>query len=271
MAIGSNPVLNDKTFATERWGGIMADLQKAENKQASQSVASRTMTVQGVVIKTSILLVLCVVAAVVNWTLALNKETSMIANGLGVGGMILGLIISLALFFKQNWAAFLSPVFAIAEGLFLGWISLMFASMGAKQGLNSGIVMNAVLITFGCFAGCLVAYSMGFIRLGKTAMTVLCMGCAGLGMTYLASWILPMLGFNGISAIHQGGPLGLAVSGIAIVLAVLSLVASIQFVDDGVKSGAPKFMEWYAAYGLLSTLVWLYIEILRLLNKLRNN
>jgi uncharacterized YccA/Bax inhibitor family protein len=90
-------------------------------------------------------------------------------------------------------------------------------------------------------------------------------------LTYAASWILPMFGVTGMQAIHEGGPIGLVVSGIAIVLAVMSLIMSIQFVDEGVRGGAPKYMEWYAAFGLLSTLVWLYIEILRLLNKLRNN
>jgi uncharacterized YccA/Bax inhibitor family protein len=265
MAIGSNPLLNEKTFANERWGGIMADLQKAEGK-----AISTTMTTQGVVVKSSVLFVLCVMSAVVNWVLAGKNDTAGIATLLGIGGAVLGLVISLVLCFKQNFAAFLSPIYAIGQGLLLGWISLVIAKSGPK-GMDTGIVINAVLLTFGCFAGCLVAYAMGLVRIGRTAAAAITIGCVGLMLTYAASWILPMFGVTGMQAIHEGGPIGLVVSGIAIVLAVLSLIMSIQFVDEGVRGGAPKYMEWYAAFGLLSTLVWLYIEILRLLNKLRNN
>jgi uncharacterized YccA/Bax inhibitor family protein len=183
---------------------------------------------------------------------------------------VLGLIISLVLCFKQNFAAFLSPIYAIGQGLLLGWISLMIAKSGPK-GMDTGIVINAVLLTFGCFAGCLVVYAMGLVRIGRTAAAAIGIACCGLMLTYAAGLILPMFGLNGIRAIHESGPIGLVFSGIAIVLAVMSLIMSIQFVDEGVRGGAPKYMEWYAAFGLLSTLVWLYIEILRLLNKLRSN
>jgi len=266
MAIGSNPLLNEKTFASERWGGIMADLQKAEAK-----TISTTMTTRGVVIKSSILLVLTVLSATVNWVLASKQETSELATMFGIGGGLFTFVTGWILFFKQNLATYLAVPYAIAKGFVLGWFSLIIASLGAKKGIDAAIVINAVLLTFGCFVGCIAAYGFGWVRLGRTMRTAIFMGVLGICFTYLLSAILPMFGVTGMNVLHSSGPIGIAFSGVVIVLAVLSLLSAIQFIDEGVQGGAPKYMEWYAAYALIMTLAWLYIEILSLLNKLRNN
>lgn len=255
-----NPLLNEKTFAPERWGGIMDQL----NGSGSMATRPTTMTVGGVVNKTVFLFGLCLLGASGAWILV---EKGIIHPGLLlIVGMLGSLVLSLILMFKSSLAKWLSTPFAVLEGLFLGALSTLF---NAKY---PGIVPNAVLITFGVFLGALIAYRAGWIRMGKTARAVMMMGFAGISLAYLASFILSMVGYqgSGFMAIHKGGPIGLIFSGIAIVIGIMSLIDSIQTVDEGVKAGAPKEFEWVGAFGLLSSLVFLYIEILKLLGKLQS-
>jgi len=200
---------------------------------------------------------------------ALTPETQTIGQGFGAvapwmwGGLIGGLVMALVISFKPTTAPFLAPVYALLEGLFLGAISAAF------EVAYPGIVMQAVALTFGTLGTLLFAYRTGVIRatenfkLGVTAAT------GGIFLVYMASWIM---GFFGVSMpfIHESGLIGIGFSVFVVIIAALNLVLDFDFIENGVERGAPKFMEWYAAFGLLVTLVWLYIEILRLLSKLQS-
>jgi uncharacterized YccA/Bax inhibitor family protein len=254
-----NPLLNEKTFAPEKWGGVE---QNILSQLGSKLANPNTMSVSGVVNKTIFLFGLCLLGATGSWLLV---EKGIVHPGLlAIIGALGGMVCSIALIFKATLAKWLGGPFAILEGLFLGALSIM---LNAKY---PGIVTNAVVITFGVFIGALIAYRAGWVRMGKTARAIMTMGLIGIGLSYLASMLLPMIGFNGIKAIHQGGTIGLVFSAIAIVIAVMSLIDSIQMVDEGVQNQAPKDYEWVGAFGLLSSLVFLYIEILRLLAKLQS-
>jgi uncharacterized YccA/Bax inhibitor family protein len=252
----SNPMLNEKTFASERWEGVMNQID---------SSVPKTMTVGGVVNKTVFLFGFCLLGAVVSWMLV---EKGIVHAGLltligSLGGFVLSLIVA----FSGKMAKWLGAPFALLEGVFVGALSIL---LNARF---EGIVTTAVLITFGVFIGAIIVYRAGWIRLGKTARSILFMAMIGISLTYLASFILGMIpGMNSSSfmAIHKGGVIGIVFSGVVVFFAVMSLFNSIQIVDEGVQSGAPKDFEWVASFGLLSSLVFLYVEILKLLAKLQS-
>jgi uncharacterized YccA/Bax inhibitor family protein len=259
----SNPAFSkQEAFAPREWGGIMADLQRSESKAR---IASTTMTVQGTIVKTAILLAIAVIVAVFAWNQAsTNPATAMPMALAGIfGGLVVGLIIG----FKPTSAPFLAPVYAILEGLILGVISLIVAQKVGPQG--TWMVAQAVGITLGILAALLIAFSMGLIRIGSTATKVVIVATLGVGLVYVASMASNLFGFGGFGFIHQGTPLGIGFSIFVIALASFNLVLDFQYIESGVENQAPKYMEWYAGYGLLVTLVWLYIEVLRLLMKLR--
>lgn len=250
----SNPVLKEETFAPSNWSGITRELAP---RQAG------VMTMTGTVAKTGFLLLLCIASALaaaqVVSTTAVNPMILM------VGGAIGGLVIALIISFKPTTAPFLAPVYAILEGAFLGTISLAIAG---RSPAGSVLILQAVALTFGIFIALLVGFGLGLVRLGSTATKVVIVATAGVAITYLASFVLSMFGINAMGAIHGSGMFGIGFSLFVIVLASLNLVLDFQFIERGVEAQAPKYMEWYAGFGLLVTLVWLYIEVLRLLSKL---
>jgi len=154
-----------------------------------------------------------------------------------------------------------APIYAVAEGFFLGGLS------GLVNLRFPGIPFQAVCLTFGTLFMLLMAYQTGWIRatenfkLGVTAAT------GGICMLYLVSMVMGFFGMQ-IPFIHESGPIGIGFSVFVVIIAALNLVLDFDFIEHGAEHGAPKYMEWYAAFGLLVTLVWLYIEILRLLSKL---
>ena len=164
--------------------------------------------------------------------------------------------------FKPTASPYTAPIYAACQGLFLGAISAMF------ERSYPGIVVQAVGLTFGTLAALLMAYTSGLIKptenfkLGVTAATGAVM------LLYMASFVLRMFGIQ-IGFIHDSGLFGIGFSVVVIVIAALNLVLDFDFIETGIKRGAPKYMEWYGAFGLLVTLIWLYLEILRLLAKLR--
>jgi uncharacterized YccA/Bax inhibitor family protein len=170
--------------------------------------------------------------------------------------------------FNKKWSPFTTPVYAILEGLFLGGISAIVQQRFQEQYPN--IVLHAVLLTFGVLVALLMAYRSGLInptqnfRLGVFAAT------GGIVMMYFFSFILGMFGME-VGFLHGNGPVAIIVSVIIVIIAALNLVLDFDFIEQGAEAGAPKYMEWYAAFGLVVTLVWLYIEILRLLSKLAAN
>jgi len=181
-----------------------------------------------------------------------------------IGGAIGGLIFGLITAFKPTAAPYTAPVYAALEGLFLGGISALFELM------YPGIVVQAVALTFGTLGALLLAYTSGLIKptenfkLGITAAT------GAIFLVYMVSMVMNMFGSGGIGFIHDSGPIGIGFSVVVVIIAALNLVLDFDFIESGAKRGAPKYMEWYGAFGLLVTLVWLYLEILRLLSKLRS-
>lgn len=238
-----NPALNQNTFDSVRSAGVEG------------------MTLNGTVHKTGILLVLAVVAATFTWDQFTQNPAQ--AFPWMIGGAIGGLVVALVTVFKKEWSPLTGPLYAVLEGLFLGAIS------AAYNQRFEGIVLQAVLLTFGTLAALLMAYVSRLIqpsqnfRLGVTAAT------GGICLLYLISLVMGMFGMR-IPFIHESGWIGIGFSLFVVVIAALNLVLDFDFIEQGCQQGAPKFMEWYGAFGLLVTLVWLYLEILRLLSKLNS-
>lgn len=238
----ANPALNDKVFSIEDTG-------------------AKTMTLEGSVGKTAILLTLLVLASGFTWTPSASNPQ--LAQSLTFGGAIAGLILAVITIFRPTAAPFTSPLYAIAQGLFLGGISAVFESR------FPGIVVQAVVLTFGTLGALLLAYTSGVIRATENFKLGVVAATGGIFLTYLISVIGSFFGFR-IPFIHDAGPIGIAFSLFVVVIAALNLVLDFDFIENAVARGAPKYMEWYGAFGLLVTLVWLYVEILHLLSKLQS-
>ena len=182
-------------------------------------------------------------------------------NGFMIGGGIGGLIFALITIFRKTLAPFTAPVYAVLQGLLLGGISAMLNSQ------FPGIVIQAVTLTFGTLFALLFAYRSGLIKVTENFRLGVVAATGGIFIAYLLSFILGLFGVN-IGFMHSNGPVGIIVSLVIIVVAALNLVLDFDFIEHGAASGAPKYMEWYAAFGLMVTLIWLYLEFLRLLSKL---
>lgn len=242
----ANPALNKNTFSSVR----------------GFSFTENMMTLQGTVNKTVILLSLALLSAFWVWRKFFIYETPQISLYLW-GGAIGGFIAAMVAIFKPTTAPIVAPIYALLEGLFLGGIS---SFMEARF---PGIVIQAVGLTFGTLFALLFAYKSGLIRATENFKLGVAAATGGVFMLYMVSIILGFFGMN-VPFIHSNGIIGIGVSGIIVIIAALNLVLDFDFIEHGVAQGAPRFMEWRAALGLMITLVWLYIEILHLLSKLRS-
>nr|WP_298151815.1 Bax inhibitor-1/YccA family protein [uncultured Pseudoxanthomonas sp.] len=256
MIRSGNPALKESTFL---------DL-------GSGTVVSRdagAMTLNGTVNKTGILLLLSVLTAAFAWTQSVvtgPDGTAMVAPGVTVyalGGAIGGFILALVTVFKKTWSPVTAPLYALVEGFFLGAISAVFELK------YPGIVFQAVLLTFGTLGALLAAYRSGLIRATENFKLGVVAATGGIALVYLVSMGLRLFGKD-IPLIHESGLVGIGFSLFVVVIAALNLVLDFDFIESGVEAGAPKYMEWYGAFGLMVTLVWLYIEFLRLLAKLQS-
>ena len=237
----SNPTLNDNTFT----GAI--------------AVGEQRMTIQGTVNKTAALLVIVMFAAIFTWQKFAANPAG--AWPLMIGGAIGGFIIGLVTTFKKEWSPVTAPIYALCEGLFVGGISAVY---NAKF---NGIVLQAGMLTFGTLFALLAAYCTGWIRATENFKLGVVAATGGICIMYLVSWVLSMFNVN-MSFMHGSGLLSIGISAFVVVIAALNLVLDFGFIEQGAEVGAPKYLEWYGAFGLLVTLVWLYLEILRLLAKL---
>ncbi len=241
----SNPALNAKAFQGEGVG------------------LGEAMTLQGTVNKTGLLLICVIATAAWTWNIYTRSQNpAAVLPLLAIGG-IGGFIFALVTIFKKTWAPVTAPVYALLEGLLLGGISAIYDVR------FHGIAIQAVSLTFGTLAILLLAYRSGLIpvtekfRLGVVAAT------GGIMLFYVATIVLGFFGIH-FTTISGSGPIGIAFSGFVVVVAALNLVLDFDFIESGVAAEAPKYMEWYAAFGLMVTLIWLYLEILNLLAKLRS-
>ena len=252
MMRSGNPALKESTFL---------DL-------GSGTVVSRdggAMTLNGTINKTGILLLLTVLTAAFSWNQALGPD-GLPAPGFAVymwGGAIGGLVLALITVFKKTWSPVTAPLYALVEGFFLGAISAVY---NAQFG---GIVMQAVMLTFGILFALLFAYRSGLIKATENFKLGVVAATGGIALVYLATIALGFFGIK-IPLIHESGLAGIGFSLFVVVIASLNLVLDFDFIETGVEQGAPKYMEWYGAFGLMVTLVWLYLELLRLLSKLQS-
>ena len=222
-----------------------------------------SMTLNGTVHKTGILLLLCVITATFAWNQIQFTADGAVGAGPYVwGGAIGGLVLALVTTFKKTWAPITAPLYAIVEGFFLGAISALY------NHVYDGIVMQAVLLTFGTMFALLFTYRSGLIRATENFKLGVVAATGGIFVVYLATIVLGLFDIR-IPMIHESGIVGIGFSLFVVVIAALNLVLDFDFIETGVDAGAPKYMEWYGAFGLMVTLVWLYIEFLRLLAKLR--
>ena len=221
------------------------------------------MTLNGTVHKTALLLIGLIATASITWRRTMLTEDPSSLFSYLIVGVIGGLLVGIITVFKKEWSPVTAPLYCVLQGIFLGIISAMIEQR------FPGIVFQAVSLTFGTLASLLLAYQTGLIKatenfkLGVTAAT------GGIMLIYLINFVMSFFG-SGIPYIHESGTFGILFSLFVVVIAALNLVLDFDFIENGVEQKAPKYMEWYAAFGLLVTLIWLYIEILRLLAKMRS-
>lgn len=237
----SNPALNDNTFQPAYAGG-------------------QVMTIRGAINKSVLLLFLVMVPAIWTWTRFMEGRPEA-AMPFVVGGVIGGLVFGLITNFKKEWSAVTAPLYAICEGLFLGAISALFESK------VHGIVMQAAMLTFGTLFAMLAAYRSGWIRATEKFKAGVVAATGGVFFLYLVCWILSLFHVN-VSFLYSSSLLSIGLSVVIVIIAALNFILDFDLIEQGSAVGAPKYMEWYAGFGLLVTLIWLYIEILKLLAKL---
>jgi len=219
--------------------------------------SSESMTIQGTVNKTLILTGLIMVSASMTWKMIIAGSAG--AWGLTIGGAIVALIAVIVMMFKMQWAGFLAPLYALAEGLFLGGISAVYST------LFDGIVLKAVALTFGVLLAMLFMYKSGIIKATEKFKQGVMAATLGVVVMYGLTWLLSMFGVR-LPYLHEGGLISIGISLVVIVIAALNLILDFDNIEQGVAHSAPKTMEWMGAVGLMVTLVWLYVEILRLLS-----
>jgi uncharacterized YccA/Bax inhibitor family protein len=233
----SNPTLNNKMFNATRAG-----------------TGQEVMTTRGAYQKTAILLSLCVGSATFTWSAAGTRFMMV--------GLIAGFILAMITIFKKQWSMITAPLYAICEGLALGGISFMYQSQ------YPGIVANAIMLTFAVMALMLYAYASGMIKVTEKFKKILMISTGAIFLVYMVGFVMSFFG-SSIPMIHGAGPIGIGFSLVVVGIASFNLIMDFDFIEQTAATrSAPKYMEWFAAFGLMVTLVWLYLEILRLLSKL---
>ena len=251
MAIfkSGNPTLTEKMF------------DKSLEMDAS---LQGSMTVRGTINKFGFMMLMLIAGAAYNWHLyeELRQDTMQTLMYVGIFG---GLATAIAISFKPNWSPFLAPLYALLEGLFIGGISVIMNAAFAKT--YPGLVMQAVGLTFGVAISMFVLYNFRIIKATERFKSVMFTATLGIGIFYLLTLVLGFFGVN-VSFMHDSSLLSIGISLFVVGIAALNLILDFDMIEQGAERGAPKFMEWFGAFGLMVTIVWLYIEMLRLLSKL---
>lgn len=239
----SNPALNERAFK-------------------GQVAVGDAMTVQGTVNKTGVLLLCVVVAAAWTWGVTHSNQPEAAMPWM-MGGVLGGFAVALVTIFKKTWVPFTAPLYALLEGLALGAISAFFDKM------YPGVAIQAIGLTFGTLLVMLLAYKTGMIKATQGFKIGVIAATGGIAVFYLVEMVLNWVFHFQIPAINGSGTWGILFSLFVVIIAALNLVLDFDMIETGVRGGAPKYMEWYGAFGLMVTLIWLYLEILRLLAKTR--
>ena len=248
----SNPALGENTFRNMSGGGYGGIVDVADR-----------MSLNGTVNKTGILLVCAIATAAWTWNVFLQSRNMADVAPYMIGGAIGGFIFAMITIFKKEWAPVTAPIYALLEGLVLGGLSSFLETRYA------GIAIEAVSLTFGTLFVLLLVYRTGIIHVTQKFRIGIIAATGGIALFYVMELLLGMFGFR-FAAINGSGAIGIGFSLFVVAIAALNLVLDFDFIERGVQAGAPKYMEWYGAFGIMVTLVWLYLEILRLLSKVRS-
>ena len=243
---GGNPAISEKTF------------------EQVHTHEGDVMTVRGTMNKFGMMMLFLMGAAVFTWNIFYTQGAEAVTPWLW-GSMIGGIVIALIIIFKKTWAPYLALGYALCEGLFLGAISAYYDYIFAAS--YPSIIMHAVLLTMGTAAAMYILYQTGVIKATNTFRKVVMIATAGIGIFYLISIVMRLFGSQ-MPYLHDSSPIGIGISLVIVVVAALNLILDFDMIDQGSQNGAPKYFEWYSAFGLMVTIVWLYLEILRLLSKL---
>jgi uncharacterized YccA/Bax inhibitor family protein len=240
-----NPALSEKRF-----------------RNTFMQVSGEVMTKKGTLNKFIMLSLLLIASASLTWKAFYDGASIYPLILIGVFG---GLAVAITLAFKPNWSPFLAPVYALVEGMFVGGVSAYYNFAFAE--IAPGIVMQAVGLTFGTAIAMYLLYYFQIIKATQKFKSIVITATAGIAIFYLIAMVLHFFKID-IPFLHQGSTIGIVFSLIVVALAAMNLILDFDMIDQGSAMGAPKYMEWYGAFGLMVTIVWLYIEILRLLSKL---
>ncbi|WP_350448931.1 Bax inhibitor-1/YccA family protein [Paracidobacterium acidisoli] len=245
----SNPALNEKVFR-----GLPG---------STYGSMGETMTLQGTVNKTGILLLCAMATAAWTWHLFMQSHSAAVVVPMLWIGTIGGLVFALVTTFKKEWSPVTAPIYALLEGLALGGISAVF------EVRFPGIAIEAVSLTFGTMLVLLMAYKSGMIRVTQKFRLGVIAATGAIMLFYVLEMVLSFFHIQ-FATINGSGPIGIGISLVIVGIAALNLVLDFDFIETGARMGAPKYMEWYGAFGLMVTLVWLYLELLRLLSKFKS-
>jgi len=256
MMRSGHPALSDKAFAP-----------------VEGAIVGETMTLQGTVNKTFIMLGLLVASAAYVWSKVPPPEAIPLIGGvnplnavtpvgplMAIGG-IGGFIVAMITIFKKSWAGRTAPVYALLEGLLIGGLSAILEQQ------YPGIVVQAVGLTFGTLFCLLAIYKTGVIRVTHNFRLGILAATGAIFLVYVVNFVMGFFNYH-IAAIHSSGTVGIIFSLVVVGIAAMNLILDFDFIERASERSLPKYMEWYAAFGLMVTLVWLYIEILRLLGKM---
>ena len=247
----ANPVLTEKIF-----------------RDASVSESSGVMTVRGTAVKSLVLVLMVLAGASYTWKVFYEAINPASVNPWMWGGVIGGFITAIIISFKPKLAQYIAPLYAVLQGLFLGAISAMFNQAFAESA--PGIVMNATLLTIITAMVMLLVYRSRIIKVDGKFARIMVIAVGAIAFYYFISIILSLFGVN-LTLLHNSGPLSIGISIVIILVAAFSLLLDFNFIEKASQAGAPKYMEWYGAFGLMVTLIWLYLEMLKLLAKFAGN
>jgi uncharacterized YccA/Bax inhibitor family protein len=233
-----------------------------ESAFTGQISSGQAMTIQGTVNKTGLLLLCVVVTSAWTWGLS-RSEAPEAAVPWMLGGAFGGFIVALLTIFKKQWSPLTAPIYALLEGLFLGGISAYL------ERSYPGIAVRAVTLTFATLLLLLLAYKTGIVRATRGFKLGILTATGAIALVYAANMIMSLFFHRQITSLYSSSPLGIGISLFVVVIAALNLIIDFDMIENAAKMGAPRYMEWYGAFGLMITLIWLYTEILRLLGKLQ--
>ena len=257
----ANPALNEKTFSPERLRTLAPEVAY-DTARTAESWRNR-MTLEGVVIRGAMLAPILLATAWLGWNGVERVDGQVRVPGWLIPAVLVALVVAVVTVFRPKLARFTAPAYAAVEGLVVGAISAIYNSR------FDGIVLQAVMLTGAVFAIMLGLYASRTVRVTDKLRKGVIAATLAVMVVYALTFVLRIFGID-IPMIHESGPVGILFSLVVVGIASANLLLDFDLIEKGIENGAPKWMEWYAAFGLLVTLIWLYLELLRLLSKLRS-